>query len=84
MRLTAGEIATRVNQFLMTAGDNDARVPPWHSRKFTAALQAAQTGDAPILLRTSATAGHGAGTAASERINDLAQMTAFLLWQIRS
>ena len=58
-------------------------VPPWHSRKFTAALQAAQTGDAPILLRTSATAGHGMGTGTSERINDLAQMFAFLLSQIR-
>jgi prolyl oligopeptidase len=68
---------------LMTAGDNDPRVPPWHSRKFTAALQAAQTGDAPVLLRTSATAGHGIGTAMSERINDGAQMLAFILWQVK-
>jgi prolyl oligopeptidase len=68
---------------LMTAGLNDPRVPPWHSRKFTAALQAAQTGDAPILLRTSETAGHGMGTAMSERINDLAQMSAFILWQVK-
>jgi prolyl oligopeptidase len=74
---------TRYPAILMTAGDNDPRVAPWHSRKFTAALQAAQTGDAPILLRTSATAGHGAGTAASERINDRAHMLAFVLWQIK-
>jgi prolyl oligopeptidase len=68
---------------LMMTGDNDARVAPWHSRKFTAALQAANTGGAPILLRTSATAGHGSGTAASERIAQTAQMQAFILWQIR-
>jgi len=74
---------TRYPAILMTTGDNDPRVSPWHSRKFTAALQAAQTGDAPILLRTSATAGHGAGTATSERIDDLAQAFAFVLWQIR-
>jgi prolyl oligopeptidase len=75
---------TRYPAILMTAGENDTRVPAWHSRKFTAALQAAQTGDAPILLRTSATAGHGAGTAVTEYINDLTQMTAFILWQLRS
>ncbi len=74
---------TKYPAILMTAGLNDPRVPPWHSRKFTAALQAAQTGDAPILLRTSATAGHGMGTAMSERINDLAQMLAFILWQVK-
>ncbi len=67
---------------LMTAGANDPRVAPWHSRKMVAALQAAQRGDAPILLRTSDTAGHGGGTATSERIDDVAQMHAFLLWQL--
>jgi prolyl oligopeptidase len=74
---------TRYPAILFTSGDNDPRVPPWHSRKFVAALQAAQTGDAPILLTTSATAGHGIGTAASERINDVAQKLAFVLWQVR-
>lgn len=75
---------TKYPAILMTAGENDPRVPAWHSRKFYAALQAAQTGDAPILLRTSSTAGHGMGTAASERINDLAQMFAFILWQLKT
>ncbi len=67
---------------LMTAGANDPRVSPWQSRKMVAALQAAQRGDAPILLRTSATAGHGMGTGMSERIADIAQVQAFVLWQI--
>ena len=60
----------------------DPRVAPWHSRKFTAALQAAQAGDAPILLRTSDTAGHGMGTSTSEYIDQLAHRYAFILEQI--
>ena len=74
---------TKYPAILFTAGENDPRVPPWHSRKFVAALQAAKSGDAPILLRTSATAGHGMGTAMSERINDTAQNFAYILWQIK-
>jgi prolyl oligopeptidase len=74
---------TRYPAVLMTAGENDPRVPPWHSRKMTAALQAAQSSDAPILLRTSSTAGHGRGTSTSERVNDIAHVMAFVLWQLR-
>jgi len=73
---------TEYPAILMTAGANDPRVAPWHSRKMVAALQAAQRGDAPILLRTSTTAGHGMGTAMTERIGDIAQVQAFLLWQL--
>jgi prolyl oligopeptidase len=39
-------------------GDNDDSVVPMHSCKFAAALQYAQTGSAPILLRIYANAGH--------------------------
>ncbi len=67
---------------LMVTGDNDARVESWHSRKMTAALQAAQTGSAPILLRTSATAGHGMGTSTSEMIEQATDVQAFVLAQI--
>jgi prolyl oligopeptidase len=68
---------------LFTTGTNDPRVAPWHSRKMIAALQAAQRGAAPILLRTSETAGHGIGTGMSEQIDDDAHADAFLLSQIR-
>ncbi len=56
---------------LLTTGANDARVNPMHSRKLAARLQAA--GAKTVLLRTSATAGHGAGTSLDEQIeNDVA------------
>ena len=63
---------------LMHTGANDGRVAPWHSRKMVAALQAANTGSAPILLHTSETAGHGIGTNLSERIDLAATELAFL------
>ncbi|MBK9032109.1 MAG: S9 family peptidase [Myxococcales bacterium] len=67
---------------LMTTGANDPRVAPWQSRKMVAALQAAQGGDAPILLRTSSSSGHGAGTAMDERIDAGAHVRAFILDQL--
>jgi prolyl oligopeptidase len=69
---------------LMTTGANDPRVSPWQSRKMIAALQAAQRGAAPILLRTSDKAGHGMGSSMTERIELLAHVEAFLLAQLRS
>jgi prolyl oligopeptidase len=52
------------------------------SRKMTARLQAATKGDAPILLRTSDSSGHGAGTALSERVEELTDAYAFLFEQL--
>jgi prolyl oligopeptidase len=68
---------------LMTTGDHDPRVPPWHSRKMTARLQAMQAGNAPILLRTSSNAGHGIGSSMTEQIDQLTHTFAFLLDQLR-
>jgi prolyl oligopeptidase len=72
---------TRYPAVLFTTGANDPRVAPWHSRKMVAALQAAQEGSAPILLRTSGSSGHGAGMAVDERIELQAHLAAFVLWQ---
>ncbi len=44
---------------LVTTGERDDRVVPLHSFKFAAALQAAQAGEAPILLRVETQSGHG-------------------------
>lgn len=43
---------------LIWSSDGDDRVVPMHSLKFTAALQAAYTGENPILLRFGTQAGH--------------------------
>ncbi len=40
--------------------DNDTRTDPMHGRKMCAAVQAATSGDRPILLRTEGNVGHGA------------------------
>jgi prolyl oligopeptidase len=43
---------------LLATSLNDARVAPWHSAKFAAALQTANSGSRPILLRVEEDAGH--------------------------
>jgi prolyl oligopeptidase len=48
----------------------------------TARLQAATTSSNPILLRTEAAAGHGIGTALSTRIEQEADVYAFLIDQL--
>jgi prolyl oligopeptidase len=67
---------------LFLTGDNDARVNPAHSRKMTAALQAATNSGHPIFLRTTSNAGHGFGTALSERIEQAADVNAFVFDQL--
>ena len=57
---------------MITTADHDDRVWPGHSFKFAAAIQAAQTGDAPVLIRIEAKAGHGAGKPTSKRIEEAA------------
>ncbi|HEX6962765.1 MAG TPA: prolyl oligopeptidase family serine peptidase, partial [Lacipirellula sp.] len=63
---------------LVTTADTDDRVVPMHSFKFAAAMQHAQAGDAPILIRIETRAGHGAGTPISKRIDLAADRWAFL------
>jgi prolyl oligopeptidase len=67
---------------LMMTGANDGRVNPMQSRKFAAALQAATSSKRPILLRISGSSGHGMGTALNERIDQGADMLAFLFDQL--
>ncbi len=67
---------------LMMTGANDGRVNPMQSRKFTAALQAATSSEAPILLRTSETGGHGIGAALDERIAQATDRNMFLFDQL--
>ncbi len=64
---------------LVTTADTDDRVVPGHSFKFAAALQAAQAGDAPTLIRIETRAGHGAGKPTSKIIEEVADQWAFLV-----
>jgi prolyl oligopeptidase len=64
---------------MITTADHDDRVWPGHSFKFAAALQAAQAGDAPILIRIETKAGHGAGKPTSKLIEETADRWAFLV-----
>jgi prolyl oligopeptidase len=63
---------------LVVTGDHDDRVVPAHSYKFAAALQAAQAGDAPVLLRVETATGHGAGKPTSAAIEERADVLTFL------
>lgn len=63
---------------MATTGDHDDRVVPLHSYKYVARLQAAQAGDAPILLRVDIGAGHAGGKPVGMRIAEHADRLAFL------
>ncbi len=63
---------------LITTGDHDDRVAPPHSFKFAAALQAAQAGDRPILIRIETRAGHGFGKPTAKILEEIADRWAFL------
>ena len=63
---------------LVTTGDHDDRVVPAHSFKYAAALQEAQAGEAPILIRIETRAGHGAGKPTSKLIDEATDQLAFL------
>jgi prolyl oligopeptidase len=64
---------------LVTTADHDDRVWPGHSFKFAATLQAAQAGNAPVLIRIETKAGHGAGKPTSKIIEESADRWAFLV-----
>jgi prolyl oligopeptidase len=63
---------------LIVTGDHDDRVVPGHSFKFAAALQAAQAGPAPTLIRIQTRAGHGFGKPTAIQIEEAADVWAFL------
>jgi prolyl oligopeptidase len=69
---------TKYPATLITTADHDDRVFPAHSFKYTAAMQAAQAGDAPILIRIETKAGHGAGKPTAKIIEEQADIYGFL------
>jgi prolyl oligopeptidase len=63
---------------LVTTADTDDRVVPGHSFKYAAALQAAQAGEKPHLIRVESRAGHGSGKPTDKAIAEGADVLAFL------
>jgi len=68
---------------LFDSADHDDRVDPMHARKLAAILQAAQTGDAPILLRIERNAGHGGADLVKQQVERAADQYAFLETMLR-
>ena len=63
---------------LITTADHDDRVVPGHSFKFAAALQNANAGPNPTLIRIDTKAGHGAGKPTQMIIKEYSDMWTFL------
>lgn len=67
---------------MVITGDHDDRVVPAHSYKFAAALQEAQRGSNPILIRIETKAGHGAGKSTKQIIDQESDIWAFLFYNM--
>ncbi len=65
---------------IVTTADTDDRVVPGHSFKYTAALQAAELGERPQLIRVETRAGHGSGKPTDKAIEEAADILSFLAY----
>ncbi len=70
---------TKYPATLITTADHDDRVFPAHSFKYAAAMQNAQAGDSPVLIRIETKAGHGAGKPTSKQIEEVTDIYGFLI-----
>ncbi|GAC1501265.1 MAG: prolyl oligopeptidase family serine peptidase [Steroidobacteraceae bacterium] len=64
---------------LILTGDHDDRVFPAHSFKFAAAMQNADPNGKPILIRIDLRSGHGAGKPVAKKVEETAEVYAFVL-----
>lgn len=71
---------TEYPALLVTTADTDDRVVPGHSFKYTAALQAANLGPKPQLIRIETRAGHGSGKPTDKAIEEAAGVLSFLAY----
>ncbi|MXO62016.1 prolyl oligopeptidase family serine peptidase [Qipengyuania oceanensis] len=63
---------------IVTTADTDDRVVPGHSFKYAAALQAAEIGDEPHIIRIETRAGHGSGKPTDKLIEEYGEILGFL------
>lgn len=73
---------TKYPATFITTADHDDRVVPGHSFKYAAALQAAQGGDDPVLIRIDTQAGHGAGKPLAKILEEDADWMSFTMWNV--
>jgi prolyl oligopeptidase len=66
---------------LITTADHDDRVVPAHSFKYAAAMQAAQSGANPILIRIDTKSGHGASNT-TKAIEQTADIYSFIFYNL--
>jgi prolyl oligopeptidase len=66
---------------LITTADHDDRVVPAHSFKYAAALQRAQAGDNPVLIRIDTKSGHGASST-TKALEQTADIYSFIFYNL--
>ena len=72
----------RYPAIMVTTADHDDRVVPAHSFKYAAALQAAQTGPEPKIIRIDSKAGHGGGKPVAKVLEEQADIYSFILYNM--
>ena len=72
---------TRYPSILVTTADHDDRVVPAHSFKYAAALQAAQAGDNPVIIRIDTKSGHGASST-TKQLEQTADIDSFIMYNL--
>jgi prolyl oligopeptidase len=72
------KVGTKYPATLITTADHDDRVVPAHSFKYAATLQAAQGGEAPVLIRIDTKSGHGASNT-TKQLEQTADIYSFLM-----
>jgi len=72
---------TKYPSILVTTADHDDRVVPAHSFKYAAALQAAQVGTDPILIRIDTKSGHGASST-TKQLEQTADIYSFIFYNL--
>jgi prolyl oligopeptidase len=77
-RVAAGAGPRAYPAVLFDSADHDDRVDPMHARKLAAMLQAAQTAEAPILLRIERNSGHGGADLVKQQVERAADQLGFL------